>query len=150
MIVPVFVEGKTWKADRWIPEGSINQKPMSSAGLLNYINQNFHRLYGIWDQIDDKVKNIREQSTARLTAVNVMNDEEIKLSRVIGNIDKFVREGNVPDERREYNKEVRQNLMKRLRERDKEARAQVREIAKAEKRKDKNERAKINPTITPN
>lgn len=150
MIVPVFVEGKTWKADRWIPEGSINQKPMSSAGLLNYINQNFHRLYGIWDQIDDKVKNVREQSTARLTAVNVMNDEEIKLSRVIGNLDKFVREGNVPDERREYNKEVRQNLMKRLRERDKEARAQVREIAKAEKRKDKNERAKINPTITPN
>ena len=41
-------------------------------------------------------------------------------------------------------------MMKRLRERDKEARAQVREIAKAEKRKDKNERAKINPTITPN
>jgi hypothetical protein len=79
-----------------------------------------------------------------------MNDEEIKLSRVIGNLDKFVREGNVPDERREYNKEVRQNLMKRLRERDKEVRAQVREIAKAEKRKDKNERAKINPTITPN
>ena len=32
----------------------------------------------------------------------------------------------------------------------KEARAQVREIAKAEKRKDKNERAKINPTVTPN
>lgn len=144
MIVPVFVEGKTWKADRWIPEGSVNQKPMSSSGLLNYINGAFHRLYGIWDDIDEKVKSVREQSTARLTAVNVMNDEEIKLSKVIGNLDKFVREGNVPDERREYNKEVRKSLMKRLRERDKEARAKAREIVKAEKKKEKAKHAKYN------
>lgn len=145
MIVPVFVEGKTWKADRWIPEGRVDQKPMSGTGILNYITQSYHALYGVWDDIDEKVKNVREQSTARLTAVNVMNDEEVKLSKVIGNLDKFVREGNVSETRRQYNKSVRENLMKRLREKDKEIRAQVREIAKNEKKKADREHDKINP-----
>jgi hypothetical protein len=149
-IVPVFVEGKAWKADRWIPEGQVSQTPMSSQSLLKYITEKFQSLYGVWDNIDAKVKNVREQSTARLTALNTMNDEEIKVGRVIGDLDKFVREGNVSDQRREYNKEIRQAVIKKLRIRDKESHRVANDIAKAEKRKETRERAKYNPTIKPN
>lgn len=148
-IVPVFVEGKAWKADRWIPEGQVNQAPMSSQALLKYVTGKFDSLYGVWDSIDAKVKNVREQSTARLTALNTMNDEEVKVGRVIGDLQKFVREGNVSDEKREYNKEVRKAVLKKLRVREKEARKVARDIAKAERRKDVRDRSKINATITP-
>lgn len=149
-IVPVFVEGKAWKSDRWIPEGSVSKAPMSAQGLLKYITERFQPLYGVWDNIDAKVKNVREQSTARLTALNTMNDEEIKVSKVIGDINKFVREGNVSDERREYNKQVRKAVMKKLRIREKEARKVANDIAKAERRADQRRRSHINPTIHPN
>jgi hypothetical protein len=149
-IVPVFVEGKAWKADRWIPEGQVNQMPMSSKALLSYITDKYASLYGVWDKIDEKVKNIREQSTARLTALNTLNDEEIKVGRVIGDLDKFVREGNVSDAKREYNKEVRKAVLKKLRIREKEAKKVANDVAKAERRKDKRERSKLNMTVTPN
>lgn len=141
-IVPVFAEGKAWKADRWVPEGQVSQSPMSASALNKYVNDKFQSMYGIWDRIDANVKNIREQSTARLNALNVMNDEEVKVGRVIGDLNKFVREGNVSDKRREYNKEIRKNIMKKLRQRDKEAKEAVRDIVKAEKRKEKAEHAK--------
>jgi hypothetical protein len=118
--------------------------------LLSYITDNFASLYGVWDTIDEKVKGIREQSTARLTALNTLNDEEIKVGKVIGDIEKFVREGNVSDKRREYNKEIRQAVIKKLRIRDKESHRVANDIAKAEKRKETRERAKYNPTIKPN
>ncbi len=149
-IVPVFVEGKAWKADRWIPEGQVNQMPMSSKALLSYITDKYASLYGVWDKIDEKVKNIREQSTARLTALNTLNDEEVKVGRVIGDLDKFVREGNVSDAKREYNKEVRKAVLKKLRIREKEARKVANDVAKAERRKDKRERSKLNMTVNPN
>ena len=149
-IVPVYVEGKAWKADRHIPEGNVNQSPMSAQGLLKYITDDYASLYGVWDKIDTKVKHIREQSTARLTALNTLNDEEIKVCRIIGDIDKFVREGNVSDERREYNKEVRKSVLKKLRIREKESERLARDVAKAERREDQRRRSKINATITPN
>lgn len=149
-IVPVFVEGKAWKADRWIPEGQVNQSPMSAQALLKYVTGNFSSLYGVWDRIDEKVKGIREQSTARLTALNTLNDEEVKVGRVIGDLDKFVREGNVSDEKREYNKEVRKAVLKKLRIREKEARKVARDVAKAERRKEQRQRSKINMTVQAN
>lgn len=142
-IVPVFSEGRGWKSDRWIPEGQISQSPMTAVGLLNYIKEKYHSMYGVWDAIDAKVKNVREQSTARLTALNTLNDEEIKVGKVISDLNKFVREGNVSDERREYNKAVRKNIMKRLRIREKEANKVARDIAKAEHRKEKERHAKM-------
>jgi hypothetical protein len=149
-IEPVDVEGKAWKADRTIPSGNVNRNPMSARALLSYITDNFASLYGVWDTIDEKVKGIREQSTARLTALNTLNDEEIKVGKVIGDIEKFVREGNVSDKRREYNKEIRQAVIKKLRIRDKESHRVANDIAKAEKRKELRERAKYNPTLKPN
>ena len=57
--------------------------------------------------------------------------------------------GNVSDEKREYNKEVRKAVLKKLRVREKEARKVARDIAKAERRKDVRDRSKINATVTP-
>ena len=68
---------------------------------------------------------------------------------MIGDLQKFVREGNVSDEKREYNKEVRKAVLKKLRVREKEARKVARDIAKAERRKDVRDRSKINATVTP-
>jgi hypothetical protein len=79
-----------------------------------------------------------------------LNDEEVKVGRVIGDLDKFVREGNVSDAKREYNKEVRKAVLKKLRIREKEARKVANDVAKAERRKDKRERSKLNMTVNPN
>lgn len=149
-IMPVSVEGRGWKADRIIPSGNVNKSPMSANALLAYVTKEYPRLYGVWDTIDEKVKGIREQSAARLTALNVMNDEEVKVGRVIGDLNKFVRCGNVSDERREYNKEVRKAVLKKLQIREREAKKIARDVAKAETRKEQRQRSKFNPTIEPN
>jgi hypothetical protein len=65
------------------------------------------------------------------------------VSRVIGNVDKFIKNGNVTPERLEYNKEVRKALLKKIRNREKEANEQVRDIVKAEKRKEAAKHAKF-------
>lgn len=133
-IVPVHVEGKVWKADRYIPEGQVSNSPMAPSAIHRYITEKFQSMYGIWDDIDDAVKNVREQSTARTNAMNVMNDEEIKVGKVIPNIDKFIRQGNVSDARREYNADVRKALMRKVKQRESDAKAKVRDIVKAKKR----------------
>lgn len=135
-IVPVHVEGKSWKADRWVPEGSVVQTPMAPHGVYDYIKTNFDSLYGVWDRIDAAVKTVREETNARITALNVFNDEEVKVGKVIGNVNKFIKEGNVSEKRREYNETIRKALMKKIKTRDKEAKKEVRDIVKAEKRKE--------------
>lgn len=135
-IEPVFVKGKVWRADRYVPDGRVSGTPMSPKALLSYIKDNFYTMYGVWDEIDNEVKDAREQSTARLNALNVMNDEEVKVGRVIPNLNKFIDEGNVSDERREYNAEVRKAVAKREKQRQSKAREKVRNIVKAKKRAD--------------
>ena len=146
-IIPVHVEGKSWKADRWVPEGQVNQSPMSPSGLNSYITSHFDSMYGIWDRIDQSVKTARENTTARINALNVMNDEEVKVSKVIGNVEKFIKEGNVSPKRLEYNKDVRKAIMKRIHNREKEAEDEVRAIVKAEKRKEKAKHAKYHVQV---
>lgn len=146
-IIPVYVEGKSWKASRMIPEGVVQQSPMSPAGLNSYITSHYDSLYGIWDRIDQSVKTARENTTARINALNVMNDEEVKVSKVIGNVEKFIKEGNVPAKKLEYNKDVRKALMKRIHNREKEQEDEVRAIVKAEKRKEKAKHAKYHVQV---
>lgn len=145
-IVPVFVEGKTWKADRYVPEGNVVQAPMAPHAVYQYLKQNFSSLYGVWDRIDAAVKISRENMTARINALNTMNDEEVKVSKVIGNVDKFIKEGNVNEKRREYNKEIRKALLSKIKTREKEAKKEVRDIVKAEKRKEAAQHAKFHMT----
>ena len=76
-----------------------------------------------------------------------MNDEEVKVSKVIGNVEEFIKEGNVSPKRLEYNKDARKALMKRIHNREKEAEDEVRAIVKAEKRKEKNKHAKYHVKI---
>lgn len=142
-IIPVQVEGKAWKADRWVPEGVVNQNPMSPQSLCSYIEANFDKMYGVWDRIDAVVKTARENTTARINALNTFNDEEVKVAKVIGNVDRFIKEGNVSPQRLEYNKEVRKALLKKIRTREKEEKKQLRDIVKAEKRKEEAKHAKF-------
>ncbi len=93
------------------------------------------------------MKTARENTTARINALNVMNDEEVKVSKIIGNVEKFIKEGNVPPQRLEYNKEVRKAIMKRIHNREKEAEDEVRAIVKAEKRKEKAKHAKYHVQV---
>ena len=145
-IIPIFSEGKGWKADRWIPDGQITRNALSPQALESYLNDNFATLYGVWDNIDAKVKGIREQSNARLTAMNVMNDEEIKVGKVISDPEEFIKEGNVPEKRRQYNEEIRKAVMKKMKLREREAKKAVRDIVKAEKRKQAAEHNKYHVT----
>lgn len=145
-IVPVHVEGKVWRADRYVPEGQVSQNAMTAQAMLTYINEKFQSLYGIWDDIDSAVKTVREQSTARINALNVMNDEEIKVGRVIPNVDSFIRDGNVSDARREYNENVRKAMAKKVKQRDRETKAEVRNIVKAKKRAEKAKHAHYHVT----
>lgn len=146
-IVPVFVKGKVWKADRYVPEGQVNQTAMSPHALYRYIVENFHTLYGVWDEIDAQVKNANENYNSRVNALNVMNDEEIKVGRVIPDLAKFIKEGNVSDAKREYNKEVRKATAKRIDDRKSDAKEKVRNIVKAKKRAEKNRMNKLNAMI---
>jgi hypothetical protein len=100
-------------------------------------------MYGVWDRIDAVVKTARENTTARINALNTFNDEEVKVAKVIGNVDRFIKEGNVSPQRLEYNKEVRKALLKKIRTREKEEKKQLRDIVKAEKRKEEAKHAKF-------
>lgn len=131
---PVFVKGKAWRADRYIPEGVVNQSPMSAQALHSYIVDNFDQLYGVWDEIDAIMKDDSESSNARENAVAVMNDEEIKVGRVIPNVAKFINEGNVSPAKREYNKEMRKATKKHLKKETSHEAEKMRNILKAKKR----------------
>lgn len=146
-IIPTMAKGKVWRADRYVPEGNVNQTPMTPKALHRYITDNFYKLYGVWDDIDSSIKTARESTTARINAMNVMNDEEVKVGRVIPDIDKFIREGNVSDARREYNKEVRKATTKRVKQNASDAKEKVRNIVKAKKRAAERRRSKLHASL---
>lgn len=134
IIVPIFVKGKVWKGDRTIPSGNVMTKPLTGSGLLSYIQENFYNMYGIWDEVDEEVKEGRESSNQRKNAVNTMNDEEVKLSEVIDNVDNFIEDGNVSPQRRDQNKQIRQAVRDKNKLREREIKKKIRGLEK-EKRK---------------
>jgi hypothetical protein len=142
-IEPIYVEGKVWKSSRHIPEGNITNQPLTASALFKYLNVNFNSMYGVWDKIDEKVKNLRENTNERKNALNTFNDEEIKVGKLISNIDLFIKEGNVSDARREYNKAVRQAIKNKIRQRDKELKKKIRDVEKEETRKVNNKRTSL-------
>lgn len=130
IIHPVFVKGKAWKGDRNVPNGDIIKTPLSGSALTKYIHQNFYELYGIWDEIDDEIKETKEAQNQRKNAVNTMNDEEVKLSKVIPDVDIFIDDGNVSPERRARNKMIRQAIRDKNKLREREINKKIRELKK--------------------
>ena len=143
-IVPVFVEGKSWRSDRHIPEGNVIQAPMTAQALDKYFTDHYHSLFGIWDDIDIKVKRVREDTNQRKNALATFNDEEIRVGGLVGNIDTFINDGRVSYQERERNREVRKALKVRNQARERAIKAKLRDLAKNEKRKDERKMDSLN------
>jgi len=105
-------------------------------------------MYGIWDKIDQTEKDLNRDTNARKNAANTMNDEEVKIGKVIRDIDKFIIDGNVSPERREHNKAVRLAIREKNKLREKEIKKKIREMEKEEGKKDRRERNKLNPFLS--
>jgi hypothetical protein len=148
LVEQIFVPGKAWKADRYIPQGAVPNHPLNGQGLVNWIENNYYDMYGIWEDWEEAAKDVRESMNARKNAVNVMNDEEVKLRRLIPDVDNFLVNGNVDPQRRERNKAVRQAIRDKNKLRDREIKKRMRELKKSRNRQDRVERNKINPFIS--
>lgn len=147
VIQQVFVKGKAWKDDRMVPQSSLPNSPLTGSGLVRWIHQNYYNMYGLWDAIDDTKKYIREQANQRKNAINTMNDEEIKIARLIPDVETFIARGNVSRERRERNKQVRQAIREKNKLREREIKRKMRELEKENNRQKRRERGKLNPLI---
>ena len=105
-------------------------------------------MYGVWEDIDERMKDTREAANQRKNAVNTMNDEEVKLNKVIDNITNFITDGKVSKERRERNKVVRQAIREKNKLREREVRKKLREIEKEEGKEDRRNRNRLNPLLS--
>jgi hypothetical protein len=144
----VFVEGKAWRRDRYIPQDDVPTYPLTGAALNKHIVQNFYDMYGVWDEIDAEIKDAKEASNQRKNAINTFNDEEVKVSEVLNNVKDFIMDGNVPAKRRERNKKIRQAIREKNKLREREIKKKIREIEKSKRKKDKRDRTKFNPFET--
>jgi hypothetical protein len=144
IIEPVFVEGKAWKGDRYVPHGEIIKTPLTGDALTKYINQNFHQLYGIWDEIDAEIKTTREAVNQRKNAVNTFNDEEVKISKIIDDVKDFIEDGNVSEYRRQRNKMVRQAIRDKNKLREREIKKKIRELEKQKNKQNTRKSDKLN------
>ena len=145
LIQQTFVPGKAWKVDRYLPQSAVPKHPLTGSGLDQWIKVNYYDMYGIWDKWDEATKNVRESINARKNAVNTLNDEEVKLSNIVRNVDSFIASGNVPEERRKRNRVVREAVREKNKIRDREIRKRMREIQKAKNKQDRRDRSRLNP-----
>lgn len=137
LIEQIFVEGKAWRRDRYIPQSDVPRNPMTGGALNKYIIQNYYDMYGVWDEIDEEIKAEKESSNQRKNAINTFNDEEVKVGEVIDNVEKFITDGNVPANRRERNKQIRQAIREKNKIREREIRKKIREIEKSKRKQRK-------------
>ena len=148
LVERVFVEGKAWRRDRYVPQDDVPDYPLTGGALTKHIIQNFHDMYGIWDEIDQEIKQSKEASNQRKNAINTFNDEEVKVSKVLDDVDKFIVDGNVSPKRRERNKKIRQAIREKNKLREREIKKKIRELEKSKRKKDKRDRTKFNPFET--
>ncbi len=145
IIEQVFVEGKAWRYDRHVPQNNLPRTPLSGKGLAEHIKHNFYEMYGIWDEIDNKVKEENESTNQRKNAVNTFNDEEVKISKVLDkSVEKFIDDGNVSPGRRERNKAIRQVIRDKNKIRNSEIRKKIRELKKEKGKQDKRNSNRLN------
>jgi hypothetical protein len=147
LVDQVFVEGKAGKDDRNVPQTAVPRTPFTGKTLLKHINRNFYEMYGMWEEIDDIKKDARESTNQRKNATNIMNDEEVKIGRVLRDIDDFIINGNVSRRRRERNKEVRQSIHEKNKLREKEIKKKMREILKEKGKLERRHRNRLNPLL---
>lgn len=147
VIERVFVEGKAWRDDRYIPQEDVPNKPMTGSGLNKYITQNYMPMYGVWDEIDEMRKEHKEQINQRKNALNTFSDEEVKVSKVLDDVDKFIVRGNVTNKQRKRNKTLRQSARDKNKVREREIKKKVREMEKDKNKQARKDRQSMNPLI---
>lgn len=143
----VFVKGKAWKQDRYVPQDMAPSKAYVGYALEQYFKKYYYDMYGIWEEIDEEVKEIKENINKRKNAVNTMNDEEVDVGRILQDVNEFIEDGNVSDEEREKNEKIRKNIKEKNKLRERAIRNKVREAKKAKRKKEKRERRKLNPLL---
>lgn len=143
----VFVEGKAWRDDRFIPQENTPTQPLTGSGLNKYISQNYMQMYGVWDKIDELKKEHNEQVNQRKNALNTFNDEEVKVRQVLDDIDDFIVRGNVSEKRRKQNKAIRQAARDKNKIRDREIKKKIREMEKEKNKKARRDRQSLNPLL---
>lgn len=132
-----------------VPHSKPPAHPLSPKSTLKHIRKNFNKMYGMWDEIDEIKKSEREASNQRKNAVNTMNDEEVKVAKVIPTtINRFIAAGNVSNKRREKNKEARLAIREKNRLREKEIKKRMREILKEKGKLERRHRNRLNPFIS--
>lgn len=138
IIVPCEVRKKLWMDRRVVPEGNISNAPMEGSKLVNYLNKNFNVMYGVFDTIKKKVDTARVNASARKNALITMSDEEVMVGDVLPvGPEEFIEKGNVSPEQLEFNKKRRRSIHQANVKHRKEVRAKMREIEKAERKKEK-------------
>ncbi len=145
IVKQTFVKSKGWKKERHIPQDRVPKNAYLGYALTQYFKKNYYEMFGIWEEIDEEIKSIKEGINQRRNAVNTMNDEEVNISKILKSINKFIQEGNVSRERRERNKLIRKNIKKKTQLREREIRKIVRETKKYLKKKRKKQLQKLSP-----
>jgi hypothetical protein len=141
----VFVPGKAWRKDRYVPQSKIPNIILSGRALCKYFDSNFYDMFGVWDKVDAEIKQNNEASNQRKNAINAFNDEQVKISNVLEMpVDDFIVNGNVSDKKRARNKKIRQAIREKNKLREREIKKKIREIKKDENKQYKRERDKFN------
>jgi hypothetical protein len=144
-VVPVTVPERGWRRARDIPMNMSPAKPLTPLALNQYFIQNFHEMYGVMDEIDEKVKYLRGSINERKSAITAMNDENVQIDDVLPDVRSFILNGNVSIREKEFNKLRRKMSKQHNRERETEIKARIREIQKEDRKKTRRERQRLNP-----
>lgn len=148
IVKPVAVEGKGGKIDKNVPAALTPTRTYVGYALGQYLTKNFFEMYGYNDSIDEEIKYIKENTNQRKNAVNTMNDESVKIGKVIPDIEKFIEIGNTTKEDRERNKSLRKNIKEKNKFREKEIKKKVREARKELEKQARTDRQRLNPFIS--
>jgi hypothetical protein len=147
-VVQVEVKGKSWRPDKSIPaNNSICRKAYVGHALDIELSNNYESLYGVWDEIEAEIKSEREAINQRKNAVNIMNDEEVDIGKIV-NVDVFVIDGNVPEYERKRNQAIRKKIIKRNQLRERNIKKKMRDIERNEGKVNRRARNSLNPLLS--
>ena len=147
-VIPTEVEGKAWRPDKVIPDSKdVTRRAFTGHALVLFIKQNYHNMYGKWEEIETKIKAEREAINQRKNAVNAMNDEEVDIGKLV-EVDDFIIDGNVPEAERKRNQLIRKRIIKRNKLREREVKKKMKDIEKNEGKVNRRARNSLNPLLS--
>ena len=148
VVVPVEVEGKSWKPTKIVPDSKdIRKKAFTGHSLTAYLNRNYYDLFGKTEEIEASIKAEREVINQRKSATNTMNDEEVNIGELV-NVRDFILDGNVDDVERERNKTIRKRMIEHNREQERAIKKKMRDATRNQGKVDRRARNSLNPLLS--